>query len=182
MTRSKFLFVALILMAVVMTVVVCMVIVAVSSVTNGDRSDWPPASGGRSQGEAPGFTLTDLDGHQVSLSQFQGQPVVVNFWATWCPPCRVEMPDLIEAYEREQGQIVFLAISIDEPAVVVGRFAEENQMPFIILLDEDGKASSDYRVNGIPATFFINRDGEIVVRYVGQMSPRMIEEGLRRIR
>jgi peroxiredoxin len=77
---------------------------------------------------------------------------------------------------------VFLAISIDEPAVVVRRFAEENQMPFIILLDEDGKVSSDYRVNGIPATFFINRDGEIVVRYVGQMSPRMIEEGLGRIR
>jgi peroxiredoxin len=131
---------------------------------------------------APGFTLPDLNGDQISLSDFSGRPVVVNFWATWCPPCRSEVPHLIEAYERDGGEVVFLAISVDEPASTVRRFARENDMPFIILLDDGGKVASDYRINSIPVTFFISRDGEIVARYVGQMPPHRIEEGLSRIR
>jgi len=131
---------------------------------------------------APDFTLTDLNGNRVSLSQFVGKPVVINFWATWCPPCRAEIPHLIEAYEREQGQVVFLAISVDEPERIVRDFVEEQGMPFIILLDDGGKVASTYRVNSIPVTFFISRDGEITARYVGQMSPSKIEDGLSRIR
>jgi peroxiredoxin len=147
-----------------------------------------PATSDESESEAaanrpaPDFTLTDLNGNRVSLSQFLGQPVVINFWATWCPPCRVEIPHLIEAYEREQGQVVFLAISLDEPESVVRSFVEEQGMPFIILLDDGGKVASTYRVNSIPVTFFISRDGEITARYVGQMSPSKIEDGLSRIR
>ena len=131
---------------------------------------------------APDFTLTDLNGNRVSLSQFLGQPVVINFWATWCPPCRVEIPHLIEAYEREQGQVVFLAISLDEPESVVRGFVEEQGMPFTILLDDGGKVAATYRVNSIPVTLFISRDGMITARYVGQMSPSKIEDGLSRIR
>ena len=131
---------------------------------------------------APDFTLTDLNGNRVSLSQFVGKPVVINFWATWCPPCRAEIPHLIEAYEREQGQVVFLAISVDEPERIVRDFVEEQGMPFTILLDDGGKVASTYRVNSIPVTFFISREGEITARYVGQMSPSKIEDGLSRIR
>ena len=178
---SKILFMALMLTAVVMTGVTCVVVVVLSSLAGG-QSDQPPVSGDRSHGNAPDFTLTDLDGHPVSLSQFRGQPVVVNFWATWCPPCRAEVPHFRQAYEQEQGKVVFLSIAVDEPASAVRRFAEENEMPFTILLDDDGKVASEYRVSGIPVTFFINRDGEIMVRYVGQMSSHAIEEGLRRIR
>jgi DsbE subfamily thiol:disulfide oxidoreductase len=144
-----------------------------------DQSDRPSASSDR---PAPDFTLTDLDGNPVSLSHFRGQPVVINFWATWCSPCRTEMPHLIEAYEQEQGEVVFLAISVEEPASAVRRFAEEYDMPFTVLLDEGGKVAADYGVRGIPVTFFVSGDGEIVVRYTGQMSPRTIKEGLRRIR
>lgn len=145
---------------------------------SGDR----PATGASGDRPAPDFTLTDLDGNRVSLSQFSGQPVVVNFWATWCPPCKIEIPHLIEAYEREQGEVVFLAVSVDEPASVVRRFAEENDMPFTILLDDGGSVAEDYGVQGIPTTFFISRDGQIAVRYVGPMSSHAIDEGLRRIR
>jgi peroxiredoxin len=179
---SKILFMALMLTAVVMTGIACVVVVVALSSVAGGQSDQPSVSGDRSQGNAPDFTLTDLDGHPVSLSQFRGQPVVVNFWATWCPPCRAEVPHFSQAYEQEQGKVVFLAIAVDEPANAVRRFAEENEMPFTILLDGGGKVASEYRVNGIPVTFFINRDGEIMVRYVGQMSSHAIEEGLRRIR
>jgi len=142
----------------------------------------PPEVGAATNRSATDFTLRDLHGNQVSLRQFSGQPVVVNFWATWCPPCRAEVPHLVEAYEREGGEVVFLAISVDEPAGTVRRFAEKNGMPFIILLDDGGKVASNHKVRGIPVTLFISREGEIVARYAGQMSPQRLEEGLSRIR
>lgn len=190
--RGCFLFLVLMLAALAVTFVVVIWISYSGSgvlalATNGQPSQ-PAISGDRpvtgvsGDRPAPDFTLTDLDGNRVSLSQFSGQPVVVNFWATWCPPCKIEIPHLIEAYEREQDDVVFLAVSVDEPASVVRRFAEENGMPFTILLDDGGSVAEDYGVKGIPTTFFISRDGQIAVRYVGPMSSRAIDEGLRRIR
>ena len=142
----------------------------------------PTTVDGLSQGQAPDFTLLDLDGNQVSLGDFAGQPLVINFWATWCPPCQDEMPLLVEAFEREGGQVVFLAISIDEPERAVRRFAEKNDISFIILLDEGGKVASEYQVKSIPITFFVNRDGQVVMRYVGQIPTHRLEDGLSRIR
>ncbi len=92
------------------------------------------------------------------------------------------MPHLAEAYQREGGAIVFLAVSVDEPDGTVRRFAEQYDIPLIILLDDGGKVASNYKVRSIPVTFFISGDGEVVARYTGQMSPHRIEEGLSRIR
>jgi peroxiredoxin len=130
---------------------------------------------------APDFTLPDLNGTQVSLSQFRGQPVVVNFWATWCPPCREEIPRLADAYQREKDGVVFIAIS-DEPADVVGSFVKKNAIPYVNLLDSDDRVSTAYGIRALPTTLFISRDGEIEVYYTGGMSARIIEEGLRRIK
>jgi peroxiredoxin len=130
---------------------------------------------------APDFTLPDLNGTQVSLSQFRGQPVVVNFWATWCPPCREEIPRLTEAYQREKDGVVFIAIS-DEPADVVGAFVKKNAVPYVNLVDSDDRVSSAYGIRALPTTLFISRDGQIVVYYTGGMSAHIIEEGLRRIK
>jgi peroxiredoxin len=160
----------------------------ISALTPGTPTNETPTTVDQSPTEvntsrpAPDFTLTDLNGNQVSLGDFSGQPVVVNFWATWCPPCLAEMPLLAEAYQREGGKIVFLAVSVDEPDSTVRRFAEKNDINLTILLDGGGRVASDYKVRGIPVTFFISRDGEVVVRYVGEMSPHTIEEGLKRIR
>ena len=87
-----------------------------------------------------------------------------------------------QAYEHEGREVIFLAAAVDEPASIVRRFAEKNGMSFIVLLDEGSNVAFDYRVRGIPATFFISRDGEIVTRYDGGMSPRALEDGLSRIR
>ena len=130
---------------------------------------------------AADFTLPDLNGNRVSLSQFRGQPLVINFWATWCPPCRSETPRLIEAYQREHGGVAFIAIS-DETADVVGPFVKANAVPYVVLLDSGDRVSSDYGVRALPTTFFVNRDGEIKVRYVGEMSANIIERALGRIK
>ncbi len=130
---------------------------------------------------APDFTLPDLNGARVSLAQVRGRPVVINFWATWCPPCRDEIPRLIEAYQREKESVAFLAIS-DEPADVVGPFVKEHAIPYVNLLDGGDRVSSTYGIRALPTTVFISRDSEIMVFYTGEMSARIIEEGLRRIK
>ncbi len=130
---------------------------------------------------APDFALPDLNGAQVSLAQFRGRPVVINFWATWCPPCRDEIPRLIEAYQREKDGVTFIAIS-GEPASVVGPFVKQANIPYVNLLDGGGRVSSAYGIKALPTTLFVNRDGEIVVYYAGEMSARIIDEGLRRIK
>jgi peroxiredoxin len=149
---------------------------------SGDESQAELSPGAATQERpAPDFTLPDLNGKRVSLAQFRGQPVVVNFWATWCPPCRDEIPRLIEAYQREKDGVAFIAIS-DEPADVVGPYVKENAIPYINLLDDGDRVTSAYGIKAFPTTLFISRDGEIVVYYTGEMSARIIEEGLRRIK
>jgi peroxiredoxin len=176
--RSCFLVLALIAGAALITAGV-LLSVASGSGTNAQPVRSPAAAS--QERPAPDFTLPDLNGAQVSLAQFRGRPVVINFWATWCPPCRDEIPRLVEAYQREKDGVVFIAIS-DEPANVVGPFVKENAIPYVNLLDSGDRVSSVYGIKALPTTLFISRDGEIEVYYTGEMSARIIEEGLRRIK
>jgi peroxiredoxin len=113
--------------------------------------------------EAPDFTVYDLTGRQRSLSEFAGQPVWINFWGSWCPPCRAEMPDLQTAYQQLQPQgIVMLAISINESTTAAARFASLNGVTFTILSDPDRSATgAAYPVFNFPTHIFVNRDGTI---------------------
>jgi peroxiredoxin len=127
---------------------------------------------------APAFALVDLDGNQVELSDFQGRPVLINFWATWCPPCREEMPDIVATYEKHKGQgLMVLAISSEESAVVRG-FAGENKMNFPVLLDSDGAVSDVYRIRVLPTSIFVNKDGVIVHVFLGSVTEEALEEFL----
>lgn len=130
--------------------------------------------------QAPDFTLQSLDGVQVSLSQFRGQPVVINFWASWCLPCREEMPELVRAYEAHKGEgliILGLNLTYSDSLPDIEAFASEFKISFPILLDEDGTVAGRlYQIPGVPTTIFINRDGTIQRIQVGQMSGEQIEQ------
>jgi peroxiredoxin len=112
---------------------------------------------------APDFTLATTDGDAIQLSALQGRPVVVNFWATWCPPCRAEMPELEALWQRfGQGSVMVLGVDQGESAVVVERFArEEVPTSFPLLLDESQEVGRLYQVHALPTTFFIDAQGRI---------------------
>lgn len=128
---------------------------------------------------APDFSLPTLDGQSVSLSQFRGKPVLINFWATWCPYCREELPALQATADRYGDDIVILAVDSKESGETVRAFAETMALTFPILLDESGEVSDRlYQVRGIPTSFFVDADGVIVDRYVGPLDEATIDSYL----
>ena len=134
---------------------------------------------------APDFQLDNLDGQSVSLSDFRGKPVLVNFWASWCPPCRSEMPfiqDVFADKEWVEEGLVVLAIDIGESPSTVREFVKTDGLTFPVLLDITGDMSNEYRVRAIPTTFFINREGIIQDIRIGPFSSSLeIERSLREI-
>jgi peroxiredoxin len=129
-------------------------------------SDGPPGVGVA----APDFTLLNLDGQPVSLSEWRGRPVLINFWASWCGPCQIEMPAIQAVYEKHQEDgFVVLAVAVDDSAKNVRRFIDERGLTFQILMD-DGKVSRAYRVFGLPASFFVGADGKIAAVHNGVLT------------
>lgn len=111
---------------------------------------------------APDFTLENLEGEQVTLSELKGKNVLINFWATWCPYCVKEMPDLDKLYtENKDNDFVVLAIDVGEPKSDVEKYLSENPYEFPVLLDKDGKISMQYLVRGIPTSYMIDKEGNI---------------------
>jgi peroxiredoxin len=130
------------------------------------------------QRQSATFSLEDLTGKQWSLADLRGKVVLVNFWATWCPPCRKEMPDMDALYRRFRDQgLVVLAIS-DEEAPVVRKFLDEHPYTFPILLDPGGTVKNAYLVQGIPNSFVYNREGRIVATGADQRTERQFLEML----
>jgi peroxiredoxin len=131
---------------------------------------------------APDFTLTTLDGETVTLSALRGRPVLINFWATWCPPCRAELPAIQSAYDRYADQgLVVLAVDMAEPPQTVAAFAEEFGLRFPIPLDRDGQVAAQYRVRAIPTSFFVDREGVIRSVFIGPMNGPLIDNRLAQI-
>ncbi len=117
---------------------------------------------------APAFTLRDLNGQNVSLSNYRGRVVFLNFWATWCGPCREEMPSM-ERLHRALGSrgLAVLAVNLREDAAEVARFMRKYQLSFPALLDSDGQVSSLYRVWALPMTYIIDGGGQIIGKKAG---------------
>lgn len=118
--------------------------------------------------EAEDFTLKTLKGGTVSLKDYRGRLIFLNFWATWCGPCRAEMPSMQRLWEEfKEEDFVILAINIQEESKLVSSFMNERGLSFPVLLDEKGKVARSYGIRGIPTTFFLNPEGEIIGKAVG---------------
>ena len=126
---------------------------------------------------APDFTLMRLDGTPITLSKLKGQVALINIWATWCPPCRAEMPTSETAYEqyRDQGFTV-LAVNLQEDPRSVAAFMQEYKLTFPALLDLDGQVSRTYQAFSLPSSFFVDKKGVIRAVYHGPM-PRSVIAG-----
>ena len=132
------------------------------------------------KGLAPDFTLTGLDGNRHSLSEYRGHVVLVNFWATWCIPCRAEIPELEVSYRKHQAQgVVFLGIDWKEGIDQVAPFVAERQVTYPVLLDSDGKVYSAYQVAALPETFVIDKQGRVAVHRIGLATRDKFEEELK---
>lgn len=129
---------------------------------------------------APDFLAADLLGNPVNLSDFRDQPVIVNFWATWCAPCLVEMPELQAAYEAHAGDgLAILAVNREEDAKTVERyFYDEMELTFTPLLDEQAFVAGMYGVFNMPSSYFINGDGVIVAIHRGPLTQGQIDSYL----
>lgn len=123
--------------------------------------------------KVPNFTLLNMQDEKVSLQDFKGQIVILNFWATWCPPCRQEMPEFnkMDAELRKSGEAVLLTINLTdgqrETKAKVSQFMASNKYGFRVLLDSEGKAASIFNIRGIPTTVIIDRNGALYEQIVG---------------
>jgi peroxiredoxin len=125
---------------------------------------------------APDFELTDLDGRTVSLSEWRDQPVLINFWASWCGPCELEMPVIEKAYQahRKDGLVV-LAIATDDTQENVRSFFGKHQLSFRPMLDKTGDVSQSYSVFGLPTSVFVGRDGLITDVHTGRLTEEVLD-------
>ena len=127
----------------------------------------------------PDFTLEMPSGELVSLSDFRGQVVVLNFWATWCTPCRKEMPEFQALWEEHeaQGDLMLLAVNVQESAGSVSAFVDEFGLTFPVALDANGDVLDEYGLPGLPGTFFIDAAGVLQARVLGPLSADRLREG-----
>lgn len=129
---------------------------------------------------APEFTLTSSTGEAISLSDYRGKIVYLNFWTTWCEYCLEEMPDFQEAYEKygDDLQILLVNVTTDENTDRAGviKWYEQFDYTMPMVLDEDGDVTSQFTIPGYPTTYFIDRDGSVIAYYPGLMSTELIDE------
>ena len=128
---------------------------------------------------APDFTLVDLEGNQISLSDFRGETVFVNFWATWCPPCRAEMPEIEAIYQEYKDKgVVVIGVDIQETKEEVLQYVQEGGYSWTFVLDTTGEVTTNYQITGIPSSFFIDREGIIRAMNIGAITKRAMEANL----
>ena len=127
----------------------------------------------------PGFTVQTLDGQTISSSTWRGKVTLLNFWATWCPPCKAEIPDLIALQNKYRDQLQIIGISEDETPDVVRRFIAEHRINYPVVMAPPDIQRALPGVSGLPTSFMLDRDGRVVVKHVGLLNPAVTEQETR---
>ena len=131
---------------------------------------------------APDFTVYDLEGNPVHLLSYLGKPIVLNFWASWCGPCKMEMPDFQKAYEELDGSVQFLMVNMTdgsrETVETAISFIESQGYTFPVLFDSDMDAAITYNAYSLPTTYFISAEGQVIARASGAISAELLQQGI----
>ncbi|SOC21663.1 peroxiredoxin [Ureibacillus xyleni] len=134
---------------------------------------------------APDFTLSDMNGTHINLSDLRGKIVILNFWATWCPPCRAEMPHMQNFYEKNKDNgVEIIAVNLtalDEGKQAVEKFINEYGLTFPVVLDESGSVGKLYEILTIPTSYIIDAKGRIFQKFVGSMDEQIMEDMIKSI-
>lgn len=168
--------------------IVLAAILALTTVACGRDEPQPPASQasvpdvpvGTDIGQrAPDFTLKDLEGNAISLSDFRGRPVLLNIMHTWCVPCNASAPDMAAAFEANKDKgLVILAVDVEEPAEAVEAFIAKYGLTYPFVLDPNGEVVRQYRVRGVPTSYFLDANGVIRAIQPGELTREWIENNL----
>ena len=138
------------------------------------------------QDRAPEFTMTDRDGNEVNFSDFAGKPIVLNFWASWCGPCQMEMPDFEEMYQMYGQEVEFVMVNMtdgyQETFDSASSFITEKGYTFPVYYDTKMEGAYSYQVYSLPMTFFIDATGDVVVSNRGMISGENLQQGINSIR
>lgn len=134
---------------------------------------------------APDFYLETPDGGTLRLSDLRGSPVLVNFWASWCQPCRQEMPEIVEAWRRPGTGVIVVGVNLQENADIVREFSSEFGMGFPVVIDRNGQVAESWRIGGpiegIPSSYFIDAEGIVRARHFGPLTSEQLDEALAEI-
>jgi len=129
--------------------------------------------------KAPDFTFVAEDGTEYHLRDLAGHPIVLNFWATWCPPCRAEMPALDAAYKANKAKgLIILAVNEMDGRERVAQFRQIMDLNLPMVLDTQGTVGKAYRVQGLPTSFFLSTDGVVALRWTGMLNDTVLQKGL----
>ena len=150
-----------------------------------ENTNQPENTSSESKNLAPNFTIYDLEGNEVNLTDFFGKPIIINFWASWCGPCKMEMPDFNEAYETYKDEIEFLMVNMTdgsrETIEVASSFIAESGYTFPVYYDTDYSAAITYSVSSLPTSYFLNAEGELVTYARGAINGATLEKGINMI-
>jgi len=130
---------------------------------------------------APDFAMQDWEGNEVRLTDFIGKPIILNFWASWCGPCKIEMPDIQKYYEKYGAEIHFLLVSVDDSVDTAKAFLEKEGYTFPVYFDTTSMGAYTYGASSIPLTYFIDAEGNMQAYYMGAMSEDILQQGIDRI-
>ena len=129
--------------------------------------------------EAPDFSLKDVAGNSFKLSDYAGKVKIIDFWATWCPPCRMEIPDFQSLHEKySAGDFVMIGISLDDNSEIVKNFIDQYKVTYPIVMGNEDVANSYGGIRGIPTTFVVDKEGKVYKKYIGYTEGKVFEEDI----